>query len=69
MGMKFLNQKIEDFIEELDKPTIAKTLVRIIYCFCKNDVIILHGFIKKTQKIPRQHIELARKYFKSIDHI
>ncbi len=104
MEMKFFNQKIEDFIRGLEKPTIAKTLrtldlleqfgdklsmphskkidanlfelrirgkteVRIIYCFHKNSAILLRGFIKKTQKIPKRHIELAKKHLNSIDLI
>jgi len=28
--------------------------------------VILHTFIKKTQKIPRQHLEIARKRMQEV---
>lgn len=34
---------------------------RIFFCIFKNEIILLHAFIKKTQKIPDKEIELARK--------
>lgn len=34
--------------------------VRIFYCFKKNRMIILlHGFVKKSQKIPSRELKLA----------
>lgn len=38
--------------------------VRVIYCFHKGKVYLLHAFIKKTNKIPKKEIELAMKRFK-----
>lgn len=35
---------------------------RAFFCYVKNNkIIILHGFIKKTQETPKNDIELARK--------
>jgi Phage-related protein len=34
---------------------------RILFVFHEGAIILLHGFIKKTQKTPPQEIELARK--------
>ena len=34
--------------------------LRILYCFHKNKVTLLHGFIKKTQKTPDKEIARAR---------
>jgi len=45
----------------------GKKEVRIIYTFYKNAIILLHGFIKKTQKTPRQHIVLAKNRLNSFD--
>ncbi|MFH1284483.1 MAG: type II toxin-antitoxin system RelE/ParE family toxin [Candidatus Peregrinibacteria bacterium] len=104
MEIKFFNRKIGSFIENLEKPVIAKTLrtldllekfenklgmphskkvdsnlfelrirgkkeIRIIYCFHKNTIVLLYAFIKKTQKIPRTTIALARKLLNSIDQL
>jgi len=35
--------------------------VRIFYAFSKNKAILLHGFIKKTSKIPKKEINIATK--------
>jgi phage-related protein len=37
--------------------------VRIFYAFYKNKIILLHGFIKKSQKLPVREIEYAEKQF------
>ena len=35
--------------------------VRIFYAFSKNKAILLHGFIKKTPRIPKKEIGIAKK--------
>ncbi|MFA6917953.1 MAG: type II toxin-antitoxin system RelE/ParE family toxin [Candidatus Gracilibacteria bacterium] len=102
MEIRFFAPKIENFIKQLDKPIIAKTLrtldllekygnklgmpyskkidaglfelrirgkieIRIIYCFHKSVVILLHAFVKKSQKIPHSIMILARKRLDSLD--
>lgn len=42
-------------------------ILRIFYTFAKGQLIILlHIFIKKTQKVPRKELEIARKRLKEI---
>jgi phage-related protein len=41
--------------------------VRIIYCFHKNAVVLLYGFIKKSQKIPHRIIGLVKKRLDSLE--
>ena len=36
-----------------------KSIARVIFCIEKNTMILLHGFIKKTQKTPQKELELA----------
>ncbi|OIO30104.1 type II toxin-antitoxin system RelE/ParE family toxin [Candidatus Nomurabacteria bacterium CG_4_10_14_0_2_um_filter_30_12] len=38
---------------------IGKKQVRIIYCFYNNKIYLLHGFVKKQNKIPKKDIDLA----------
>ncbi len=45
----------------------GKKEVRIIYCFHKNTIILLNGFIKKTNKIPKRSLLLAKNRLNSID--
>ena len=44
--------------------------VRFLYVFNnKKVVIVLHGFIKKSQRIPAKHLQTARNRKKRIDGI
>jgi phage-related protein len=36
-------------------------IARVIFCVETNCMVLLHGFIKKTQKTPKQEIDLALK--------
>jgi len=40
---------------------------RIIFCAAKGHMVLLHGFIKKTQKTPQSELDLARARKKEID--
>ncbi len=39
--------------------------VRILYTFADDAAILLHGFIKKSMRIPQKHIEYAREQIRS----
>jgi len=47
--------------------TTGKVNIRIFYSFRDSKVILLHAFIKKTQKTPRTEINLAKKELSSLD--
>ena len=34
---------------------------RVIFCIIEGEMVLLHGFVKKTRKTPAQDIDLARK--------
>ncbi len=36
-------------------------IARVIFCVEKDSMVLLHGFMKKTQKTPQQEIDLALK--------
>lgn len=36
-------------------------IARVIFCIVKGEMVLLHGFEKKTQKTPPQDIDLALK--------
>jgi hypothetical protein len=36
-------------------------IARVIFCMGDGHMVLLHGFVKKTQKTPQQDIELAQK--------
>lgn len=104
MKVIFFDEKIEAFLTQLEKPTIAKVLrtidllerfghqlgmphskniehklfelrirglqeIRLIYTFHKNKATILHGFVKKSQKIPRKDLGIAQQKLLALDKI
>jgi phage-related protein len=40
--------------------------IRIFYTFYKDKIFILHAFIKKSQKIPKQELEKVTNILKSL---
>lgn len=42
-------------------------IARVIFCIARGEMILLHGFEKKTQKIPTHDIELALRRKKEIE--
>lgn len=36
-------------------------IARVLFCIAGRQMVLLHGFVKKTQKTPRQEIDLALK--------
>ena len=36
-------------------------IARVLFCVEKDCMVLLHGFMKKTQKTPKQDIDLALK--------
>ena len=41
-------------------------IARVIFCIAHGHMVLLHGFIKKTQKIPDEDLALARRRMKEI---
>lgn len=46
--------------------TRGRQEIRIFYCFYNGEVLLLHAFIKKSQKIPAKELEIASSRFKSL---
>jgi phage-related protein len=40
---------------------------RVLFCIINNEIALLHGFVKKTQKTQQQDIDLALKRMKELD--
>ncbi len=47
----------------------GKQEIRIFYVFHKSDIFLLHGFIKKSQRIPKKELKIALRKFKGLDGI
>ena len=42
-------------------------IARVIFCVARGQMVLLHGFIKKTQKTPRHDLDVALKRSKGAD--
>ena len=43
------------------RTSLKNKISRVLICFFDDQIILLHGFIKKTQKTPDNELEIARK--------
>lgn len=43
------------------RANLDRRIARVIFCVSEGRMILLHGFIKKTQRTPDEDIELARR--------
>jgi phage-related protein len=41
-------------------------IARVLFCLCEGQMVLLHGFIKKTQKTPKADLDLAKKRMKEV---
>jgi len=48
-----------------DLPT--KRTARVLLCLCREHLVALHGFIKKTRSTPDDDLALARKRMKELE--
>ena len=51
------------------RSSLDNKIVRIIFTLHQGKMVLLHGFIKKSKKIPKPDLELARKRTKNIQEI
>lgn len=59
--VKSLGEKLWEIRSSLDN-----RIARVIFVFEHGEMILLHGFIKKTQKTPTNELDLARRRAKKI---
>jgi phage-related protein len=57
-----LGKGMYEIRSDLTKGRIA----RVIFCVTAQRMVLLHGFIKKTQKTPKKELDLALKRMKEV---
>jgi phage-related protein len=45
----------------------SNRIARVLFCLVHDRIVVLHGFIKKTQKTPDEELTLARKRKKEFE--
>ena len=51
---------------ELRSNLPSRRIARILFFMYEGQLVILHGFIKQTQKTPQEELDLARKRMKEL---
>ncbi|MBN1999433.1 type II toxin-antitoxin system RelE/ParE family toxin [candidate division KSB1 bacterium] len=59
LGMPLI-RKLENDLWEI-RSHLKNRIARVLFTIIDDHMILLHGFIKKSQKTPKQDIQLARK--------
>jgi len=57
-----------DGLHEVRTDLEDKRIARVLFCFGGGKMVLIHGFIKKSQKTPKPDLELAKKRKKEVDH-
>ncbi len=60
LGMPLV-RKMETHLWEIRSRLKRRRIARVLFTVEGNKMVLLHGFIKKSQKIPRTDLNLARE--------
>jgi phage-related protein len=62
-----LCRPLGDGIWEVRTSLPSHRIARVIFCMSRERIVVLHGFIKKTQRTPESDLALARKRKKEFE--
>lgn len=48
------------------RTTLEQGIARVVFTVFQNEIVLLHGFIKKSQKMPKEDLDLAKKRMKNL---
>jgi len=61
-----LCRSLDEGLWEIRSNLPRKKIARVIFCVSQGRMVLLHGFIKKTQKTPQKELALAKKRMQEI---
>lgn len=64
LGMPLV-RSLKDGLWEV-RSSFPNTIARVLFIMYENRMVLLHGFIKKTQDTPQQDLDLARRRAKEV---
>ena len=64
LGMPLV-EKIESGLWEV-RSKLENRIARVMFTMADEHIVLLHGFIKKTQKIPKQDLTISRRRMKKV---
>jgi phage-related protein len=65
IGMPLV-RSLKDGLWELRSTLPSQRIARLVLCFHEQTLVVLHGFIKKTQKMPVDDLALAKRRLKEV---
>jgi phage-related protein len=65
IGMPLV-RSLKDGLWEVRSNLPSQKIARLILCFHQKTLVVLHGFIKKTQKTPVEDLDLAKRRMKEV---
>ena len=65
IGMPLV-RSLKDGLWEVRSTLSSNRIARLILCFHRGTLVVLHGFIKKTRKTPAEDIALAKRRMKEV---
>jgi phage-related protein len=65
IGMPLV-RSLKDGLWEVRSTLASQRIARLILCFHRGTLVVLHGFIKKTQKAPAEDLALAKQRMKEV---
>jgi phage-related protein len=51
---------------EVRSALLGRRIARLLLCFHEGEIVVVHGFIKKTQRTPVEDIDLARRRMREV---
>lgn len=64
LGMPLV-RKLEDDLWEV-RSDLPNGIARILFAIERGEAVLLHGFVKKSQKTPKEELDAARKRLRLI---
>lgn len=65
IGMPLV-RSLKDGLWEVRSSLPSQKIARLVLCFHEKTLVVLHGFIKKTQKTPVEDMETAKRRMKEV---
>ena len=65
IGMPLV-RSLKEGLWEVRSSLPSQRIARLIICFHDQLIVVLHGFIKKTQKTPADDLALAQRRMKEV---
>ena len=62
-----LCRPLGDGLWEVRSECPGNKIARVMFCVVEGKIVVLHGFIKKSQKTPAEELQLARRRKREFD--